>query len=144
MTATLTLPEESIETASLEELRAAYRALVTENRALRALISERTSAAVSDLRAQGLKFNGNLPYGLECDAHKKLYASPHEELMITTIRQLHSAGLSLRAIARTLAERNFLNRKGRPLDATQVSRILKASKEDFPAPLATPHFTREP
>lgn len=128
------LTEDEIAVADVASLREAYRSLLLENQTLRALISERTCAAVEDLRERGLKYNGNLPYGLECvDATKKLRASRYETRLIAEIQKMHAAGQPLRAIARTLAERNFVNRKGKPLDAKQVSRILKAAgKEDEP------------
>jgi len=123
------LTDEEIASASAPVLREAYRALLLENQTLRALISERTCAAVEDLRSRGLKYNGNLPYGLECvDETKKLQSSRYETRLITEIQKMHSAGQSLRAIARTLAERNFVNRKGKPIDAKQVSRILAAAE----------------
>lgn len=122
------LTEEEIKSANVEELRDAYRELLTENQALRVLISERTCAAVGDLREKGLKFNGNLPYGLESDDEtKKLQPSRMEQRLIAEATALYKAGHRLRAIARTLAERDFVNRKGKPLDAKQVSRILHAA-----------------
>lgn len=120
------LTEEEIDTASLKDLRRAYRELLTETTTLRALISERTCDAIENLREKGLKFNGNLPYGLECDEDKKLKASRYEKRLIAEIVKLKAEGRSLRDIARTLTERNFVNRKGKPLDAKQVSRILAA------------------
>jgi DNA invertase Pin-like site-specific DNA recombinase len=126
----LSLTEGEIDEADAAELRVAYRELLAENQALRKLISERTSAAVSDLREKGLKFNGNLPYGLEADDEtKKLKASRYEKRLIAEITQLKAEGRSLRDIARTLTERHFVNRKGKPIDAKQVSRILAASDE---------------
>lgn len=125
----LDLTEEEIDAANVDELRVAYRELLAENQALRKLISERTCAAVDNLRERGLKFNGNLPYGLESDDEtNKLKPSRYEKRLIVEIKKLHTEGRSLRAIARTLTERNFVNRKGKPLDAKQVSRILDASK----------------
>jgi DNA invertase Pin-like site-specific DNA recombinase len=122
----LGLTDEEIAAASADELRLAYRELLAENVALRELISERTCAAVGDLRDKGLKFNGNLPYGLESDKDKKLKPSRYETKLIAEVKLLKAEGRSLRDIARTLAERNFVNRKGTPLDAKQVSRILAA------------------
>lgn len=123
----LDLTEEEIAVAGADELRVAYRELLAENQALRALISERTCAAVGDLREKGLKFNGNLPYGLEADDEtKKLRASRYEKRLISEIKKLYAAELPLRAIARTLTERNFVNRGGNPIDAKQVARILDA------------------
>jgi hypothetical protein len=129
----LDLNEEEIDAASIDELRVAYRELLAETLTLRALISERTSAAIEDLREKGLKFNGNLPYGLEADEEtKKLKSSRYEKRLIAEVMKLHGEGRSLRAIARTLFERNFVNRKGNPIDAKQVSRILDAAGVKIP------------
>ena len=113
-------------TGSTDELRQAYDKLLAENQALRDLISKRTTDAVADLREKGLKFNGNLPYGLESGRDKKLKPSRDEMLLIDEVKKLKKEGRSLRAIARTLTERDFVNRKGKPIDAKQVSRILAA------------------
>lgn len=123
----LALTEEKIADASVEELREICRQLITENQKLRALISARTCEAVNDLREQGLKFNGNLPYGLESDESKKLKTSLYETRLITEIKQLHAQELPLRAIARTLTERGLFNRSRGPIDARQVARILDAA-----------------
>ena len=120
------LADEEIEAANIDELRDAYRELLTALRVLRAKISERTSVAVGKLRRSELKFNGNLPYGLEADDEKKLRASRYEKRLIAEIKKLYAAELPLRAIARTLTERNFVNRGGKPIDAKQVARILDA------------------
>jgi DNA invertase Pin-like site-specific DNA recombinase len=122
------LTEEQIDSASLKDLRRAYRELLAETTTLRALISEKTCDAIEDLREKGLKFNGNLPYGLECDEDtKKLKTSRYEKRLIAEIAKLKTEGRSLRDIARTLTERNYVNRKGKPIDAKQVSRILAAT-----------------
>lgn len=118
-------------TGSTDELLQAYEKLLAENQALRDFISQRTTAAVGELREQGLKFNGNLPYGLEADAKtKKIKDSPEEKRLIDEIKQLHAAKLSLRAIARTLTERGFVNRDDNAIDAKQVARILDAEGID--------------
>ena len=127
----LSLTEEEIDDASVDELRGAYRELLADARDLCALISTRTCDAVASLRARDLKFNGNLPYGLESDnVTRKLKASRYEKRLIVAVKKLHASGLPLRAIARTLAERSFVNRKGKPLDAKQISRILAADVEN--------------
>jgi hypothetical protein len=123
----LGLTEEEIVAAGADELRLAYRELLADNIALRELISERTCAAVGNLREKGLKFNGNLPYGLESDDNKKLKPSRYEERLIVEIKKLHAGGLSLQGIARTLAERHFVNREEGTLDAKQIGRILDAA-----------------
>ena len=122
------LTEEEITVVGVDELRDAYRELIAETRALRALIGNRTRAAVGALREQELKFNGNLPYGLEADDKtKKLRASRYEKRLITEIKKLHAMGLGLHAIARTLTERHFVNRDGNALDAKLVARLLDAA-----------------
>ncbi len=131
----LDLTEEEIAVASVDELRGAYRELLTEARALRAKISERTCAAVSDLRERGIKFNGNLPYGLDSDeATKKIKKSRYEQRLIAEATKLYKELGTLRAVARTLTEHNFVNRKGNSLDAKQVGRILRAAGVLPPAP----------
>jgi DNA invertase Pin-like site-specific DNA recombinase len=123
----LPIVEEEIAAASVEELRDAYREVLAENQALRKLISERTCSAVGDLREKGLKYNGNLPYGVESDEEtKKLKPSRYEKRLIREVKKLYAAELSLRAIARTLTEQHFVNRSGNPIDAKQVARILDA------------------
>lgn len=124
----LRLSEEEIAALSAEELRGICRQLLDENRALRDLISARTSEAISNLREKGLRFNGNLPYGLGSDkVTKKLEPSQYEEQLIAEIKRLHAQEMSLRAIARTLTERKFFNREKKPIDAKQVARILDAA-----------------
>jgi DNA invertase Pin-like site-specific DNA recombinase len=124
----LDFAEEMLSTGGAEELRDICRQLIAENKSLRELISARTTAAISNLREQGFKFNGNLPYGLGSNkVTKKLEPSRYEERLIAEIKQLHAQELSLRAIARTLAERNLLNRAQKPIDAKQVARILDAA-----------------
>jgi len=126
----LVLTEEEVAVASVDALRDAYRELLAETLTLRELISDRTRAAVGNLRDLGIKFNGNLPYGLEADAvTKELQTSQQEKRMIAEIKKLQGEGRSLRAIARTLTERDFHNRKGKPIDAKQISRILAATSE---------------
>jgi DNA invertase Pin-like site-specific DNA recombinase len=128
------LTEDQIDSASLKDLRRAYRELLVETTTLRALISEKTSEAIESLRAKGLKFNGNLPYGLEVDdeATKKLRTSRYEKRLIVEIVKLKAEGRSLRDIARTLTERHFVNRVGKAIDAKLVSRILAAIAEQPP------------
>jgi DNA invertase Pin-like site-specific DNA recombinase len=122
------LTEEKLASANVDELREICRQLLSENQDLRALISARTRDAVNGLREQGLKFNGNLPYGLESDdLTKELKPSRYEARLISEIKQLHGAGLSLRAIALTLTEKHFVNRDGNPIDPKQVARILDAA-----------------
>lgn len=126
--APLDLTEEKIASTGVEELRIICQQLLAENQSMRDLISERTSEAISNLREQGLRFNGNLPYGLGSDkVTKKLEPSRYEECLIAEIKRLHAQELPLRAIARTLTEGSLFNRDGKPIDAKQVSRILDAA-----------------
>ena len=126
----LVLTEDAVAVAGVDELRAAYRELLAETRALHKLISERARATVGDLRESGIKFNGNLPYGLEADAvTKAVKASQHEKHTTAEIKRLHGEGRSLRVISRALAEQSFYNRKGKAIDAKQISRILSAVED---------------
>jgi site-specific DNA recombinase len=93
----------------------------------REAIGERTSAAMQHKARNGEYTGGRPPYGSQLAADG-IHLAPHdgEQLVIAAVRELRSAGLSLRAIAAELGKRSLLSRKGRPLNHTQVRRILAA------------------
>ena len=77
--------------------------------------------------SQGGYIGGAASYGLRVVGAGKtsqLVPDPEETVVIGQIRALHSNGLSLRAIADTLNDRNVPTRQGKLWQATQVSRIL--------------------
>lgn len=92
----------------------------------RALIRSRTKAALSALRASGMRA-GTVPYGYQADASGKLTAHDDELRTVERIRELRAQGTGGRQIARTLQAEGYVGRSGRPLLSTQVYRILAAA-----------------
>lgn len=88
----------------------------------RELIGERTAAAMSHLRAQGRYTGGDLPLGFCRAPTGELMACAGETSVIGEIRALRAAGLSVRAIAGTLAER-AADLRG-PVTPGKVQRVL--------------------
>lgn len=85
---------------------------------------ERTSVAKRYQIAQGRYVGGRVPYGyaLEGDGDgDRLVEVPSEQAAIVEARKLRASGLSLRAVAATLAERGILSRSGKRLTATTIS-----------------------
>ena len=88
-------------------------------------ISERTAMALQHKKAHGEKTGGAVPYGYDLDSDgKNLIENPAEQTVIRQARELHAAGLSLRAIAAKLDERGFAARNGRHFQATQIQRMV--------------------
>lgn len=95
----------------------------------REVISERTSEAMGQLRAQGKKTGGDVPYGYTFLADtKELVEDPAEQALLAAIRDARSRGLSHRAIVADLARQGFLTRKGTALGLCQVQRIMQQAR----------------
>ena len=89
----------------------------------RLVIKARTRAALRVKRSKG-EARGETPYGWTRDAAGMLVAEPTEQNVVAVIRELHAAGMSLRAIAGELEARGLVSRTGKPLGKTQVARVL--------------------
>jgi DNA invertase Pin-like site-specific DNA recombinase len=95
----------------------------------REVISERTSEAMGQLRAQGKKTGGDVPYGYALLADtKELVEDPAEQALLAAISDARSKGLSHRAIVADLARQGFLTRKGTALGLCQVQRIMQQAR----------------
>jgi site-specific DNA recombinase len=90
----------------------------------RDLISERTSAALSEKRCKGEKTGGYCPYGLRA-VNGKLEPDPAEQRVIHRMMQLRAKGRSYQRIADELTREGLLTRIGTPFRETQVIRILQ-------------------
>lgn len=90
----------------------------------RALIRERTRAALRAKRARGER-TGGVPWGYRVGEGGRLEVEQREDAVVVRTRELRREGRSLRAIARVLAEEGTLGRTGRPLALTQVARMLR-------------------
>ena len=89
----------------------------------RALIAERTGAAIRHKQAKGEYIGGGAPYGWQLDAGE-LVEVPAEQAVVVEAKRLKDAGLSLRAIAAELAAAGHLARTGKPFAAAQVQRMV--------------------
>jgi site-specific DNA recombinase len=88
-------------------------------------ISERTTMAMAHKRSQGHRISGQVPYGTRLAADgKTLEPEPAEQATIVQVKELRSAGLSIRKIVATLAQNGVVGRTGKPLDVPQVHRIV--------------------
>jgi site-specific DNA recombinase len=92
----------------------------------RALISERTVAALAQKRLNGEKIGGSVPYGYRVDVGR-LIAEPKEQHAIRRIHQLRSKGYSYARIANALTKEGIFTRKGTAFRETQIVRILRAA-----------------
>lgn len=90
----------------------------------RNLVSERTKAAMAYKRSNG-ELVGAVPYGFRLDDDGvKLVGDESEQAVVAEARQLRSAGLSLRAVARELASKGFLARNRKTFAAMQIKRMV--------------------
>jgi site-specific DNA recombinase len=89
----------------------------------RALIAERTAAAMRHKQAKGEYIGGRAPYGYRLLA-SELAPDASEQAVIAEARRLKAAGLSLRAIATELQWAGMVARSGQAFTATQVQRMV--------------------
>ena len=90
----------------------------------REAIGERTAAALAHKRRQGQRVGG-IPYGYALhDDGVQLIEVVAEQAVIAVARELREAGLSLRAVARELADRGFNSRTGRVFAPMQIKRMV--------------------
>lgn len=91
----------------------------------REAIGERTKIALQHLAAQGKYVGGKVPYGYVLGADgETLISNAAEQLLIARARELRGNGMSLRAIAGTLARRGMRSRAGRPFAASAIASMI--------------------
>jgi DNA invertase Pin-like site-specific DNA recombinase len=91
----------------------------------REAIGERTAAAMAHKASQGDYCGGAAPYGYAVEGGR-LVPVEAEQAVLTAAREARAAGLSLRSVARVLAERGFKTRTGGAFAAVQVARMVAA------------------
>ncbi len=91
----------------------------------RALIRARTRAALRARRARGERA-GEVPWGYSATPEGRLFDHELERAVIERVVSLRAEGSSLRAIVRALGDEGAVSRSGRPLQLTQIVRIVKA------------------
>jgi DNA invertase Pin-like site-specific DNA recombinase len=90
----------------------------------REAIGERTAAAMAHKAAQGDYCGGAAPYGYAVE-DGRLVPVESEQAVLAAAREARAAGLSLRAVARVLAERGYRNRAGGRLSHVWVDRVMQ-------------------
>lgn len=115
----------------LDTSSAAGRFVVTILAALaqmeREQIGERTSAAMSHMKRQGLRV-GSIPFGFDLGQDgRTLVPNKREQAIIAEVRQLLASGWSRRRIATELNRRNIPTKASGLWTHVQVGRILEAA-----------------
>lgn len=93
----------------------------------REIIAERTREALASKKAKGQRV-GNMPFGWEIDTDGvALVENPKEQHVIAIIRELRTAGYSLRAIAEELNRQGHRTRRGSAWRHQYVAGVVKAA-----------------
>ena len=89
----------------------------------RAMIAERTRAALKVKRSRGERISRHAPFGWDFEGGK-LVENGEQQRTLAQIRGLRDEGFSLRQIAELLNERNVKPKKGKAWSHSTVVRIL--------------------
>ena len=90
----------------------------------RAMIRERTRAAMKVKRDRRERISGHEPFGWDFGADGRLTENQREQKALARIRQLHNQGKSLRKIAEWLNDRGIKPKRGKRWIHSSVLRIL--------------------
>lgn len=96
--------------------------LVAVHRFDRAMIGARIKAALAVKQRRG-ELVGAAPYGMRAEAGL-LVRDERESATLEAMRVLRARGLTMRAIAKDMAEQGHVSRAGRPFAMQQVARLL--------------------
>jgi site-specific DNA recombinase len=89
----------------------------------RKVIGERTRAALTQKKLDGC-YLGQVPYGWRLE-NGKLVQDPHEQEVIEIIRNLKTAGMSYRQIAKELNHAGHTTKRGAAWGPSQVLRTYR-------------------
>lgn len=93
----------------------------------RALIAERTTEALTELRSQGRAWN-HAPFGWNvADGH--LEAHPVEQETLARARELRGSGLGYLKIAEVLNDENRPTKRGAPWQSMSVRSVLRSAEK---------------
>jgi hypothetical protein len=82
--------------------------------------------ALGELKAQGMKTGGDVPYGYRCaEDGKTLVEDEGEQEVIAIAKRQRAAGKTLRAIAEVLRKKGKRTRDSQRFDPKQISRMLR-------------------
>ena len=106
--------------------RMVFRMLAVLGEFERDQLAERTRGAMAYKKSKG-ELIGAIPYGCTLGPDgKTLLENPEEQEVIQAARELKASGVSLRTIARSLADRGFKARNRKQFDPKQIQRMLAA------------------
>jgi DNA invertase Pin-like site-specific DNA recombinase len=88
----------------------------------REVIGERTSAAMQHMRQQNQYTGGKVPYGFNL-VDGELTHNDSEQRVLELVRKHREAGMSLRWIAKALADEGFKSRAGKPFHFQAVAKM---------------------
>lgn len=95
------------------------------NQLYRDEISFKTRLAIRHKRDKGERYSGSIPYGFTATDDGRLIESEADRDLLDTVGQLHTSGLSLRAIGRELQNRGIRTKKGHVVwNAKTVSSLV--------------------
>jgi site-specific DNA recombinase len=99
----------------------AVNALMSENE--RRVVKARTKAAMQYKKSQSAVV-GAIPYGFKREGDK-LIEDSEEQAIIARVNTMHTNGMNLAEIARSLETAGVMTRAGKAFDHSQVKRIIK-------------------
>jgi len=120
------LNDATIESASVKDLRSAYRELraLFQGR-LEELIGKRVEEALRGLREEGKKTGGHRPLGFVVGKDRVLEPDKEEREIMKIAKQQREAGMSLRKISAYLEDMGHVARNEKPFEAAQVKRLIE-------------------
>lgn len=120
------LDDAAIDSASIKDLRSAYRELRTffQGR-LEDLIGKRVEEALRSLREEGKKTGGHRPLGFVVGEDRVLAPDKEERKIMKIAKQQREHGMSLRKISAYLEDRGYVARNEKPFEAAQVKRLIE-------------------
>jgi len=91
----------------------------------RAMIRERTKAALKVKRGRGERISGHAPFGWDFGRGGRLVENPAEQRAAAWIKELHEQGTSLRQIADILNAKGIEPKRAKKWLHSSVLRIVK-------------------
>jgi len=92
----------------------------------RALIIERTTAAMAHKRDKGERISGKAPFGWGFDG-SNLVVNQEEQAILRDLHELRRGGMSFRLIAGELANRGVMTRTGRPYTSQGIGHLYRTA-----------------
>jgi site-specific DNA recombinase len=92
----------------------------------RGLISERTIAALAQMRSNNERTNFKAPFGYEFTVDNKVVENAREQAILIRVRALKAQGESIRKIQKILTAEGLLNRNQKPFAVSAIHYMVAA------------------